>query len=119
MKELSKGNDFNIDRYTRYNFYWDMQVILEESQNLADYGWFLENQKFSKSAKISQILRFFQNDFHISIKVVSCASIYVESISLTQFLHLFLESAISPKFSKNQPQSAKFQISLHKTSISQ
>ena len=119
MKELSNGNAFSIDRCTRYNFYWDMEVVLGKSQKLAECGWFLENQKFSKSAKISQFLRFFQNDFHISIKVVSCASIYVKSISLTQFLHLFFESAISPKFSKNQPQSAKFQISLHKTSISQ
>ncbi len=61
-----------------------------------------KNSKFQKSAIISQFLRFTQNAFHLSIKVVYCASIYLKTIFWIWCLRLFLESAIFPKISKNQ-----------------
>ena len=43
MKELYYGIVLCVDRSRKYTFYSKIWVFCHEIQNLADYGWFLEN----------------------------------------------------------------------------
>ena len=46
FKEMCYRIVLSVDRSRKYTFYLEIEFFCNEIQNLADYGWFLENGWF-------------------------------------------------------------------------